>query len=250
MACDYADAITVADRFAALLSAKGIFAFEARTNTNDGTNVIAFQDLIDPTRILTPTGGVIAKPVVGGNFGGAITGYFPGGRYLVCNRPASEFRALHDGTGMELRQVLQPNANSLLVSLTTRVTGAGITCLSSGGQSYFYVTNNGAYPASALVKGVQVPGMVTGNSYSLHQRYSASITPNYTNHSSGGGADTSGAQLVAPYTGDSNLTLNLMSDQTNHFVGFWFGTYAFKPLTAAERALVDEYTLAMTGIVP
>jgi hypothetical protein len=252
MAADYADAITVADRFAALLTAKGIFAFEARNSTNDGTNIIAFQDLIDPSRIMTPTGGVIAKPVISGGFGTGIAAVcnFPGSRYLVCNRPASEFRVLHDGTGMEIRQVLQPLGTQLMVTLTTRVAGAGVTTLGSGGSAYFYVTNNGVFPGSALMNGVQVPGMVSSSSYSIHQRYSASITPNYTNHCSGGGADTFGAQATTPYAGDPNLTLNLLSDQSNHFVGYWFGSYGFKPLTATERALVDEYVLAMTGIVP
>jgi hypothetical protein len=251
MTCTYADSAPVAERFMALLAAKGIFAFEARSNTNDGTNVLTFVDLIDPGRVLTLAGtGKMPKPAANAGFGGALVCH-PTGVSLTafCNRPASEFRALHDGTGMEIRQILQADNANTMVSITTRTGAAGVTILTSSGRNQSYVTNNSAWPGSALINSAPInfPVATPGSS---HLRYSASTTPNWTSHVSGGAADVTGQQATTPYAGDSDQTLELFTDGTNHFAGYWFGTYGFHSLTATERALVDEYQLAMTGVLP
>lgn len=252
--CEFAatTASSVTDRFMALLAAKGIFAFEARNNTNDGTNVLTFVDLIDPARVVTLAGtGKIAKPVALAGYGGAITAFIPGALNAMCNRPPSAFRALHDGTGMELRQIANPTIQKTQVTLTTRVSTAGVTFLFSSANGWHsYVTNAGVYPASALVDTGPVTCPATGTPLSTHFRYSASTQPNWRSHVAGGGTDKTGQQTASPYAGDSEQTLELFSDGTNHFTGNWFGTYAFQSLTDAERALVDEYQVAMTGIVP
>lgn len=227
--------LSLAARFRVLLASKGIFAFEARSNTNNGTNVQTFVDLIDPTRVITVTGTLPKPATTFCTFSGTQSG--------LCNKPALGFAALHDGTGMETRSIVKTTSAAVQVLLTTRVATAGYTHLLTTNQSYHYVVNA---TAGLPVNGAPVSAVSTVLRC-LHFRFSSSISPNYTNHATGT-ADVTGAQFAAPSAGAPQTSLMLGSDGTNFFLGDWHASYGFLPLTDAQRALVDAYTTATFGI--
>jgi len=239
-AVDVAAALTLSQQFAALLASKGKFAFEARSNTNDGTNVLTFVDLIDPTRILTVS-GTLPKPVADAGFAGAPVCTATGTQSGACNKGPTPFRFLHDGTGMEVRSVFSPAAGQGVL-LGTRTTAAGWGAACGSNLTSLAITN-----AAGAAVCFQNIACVVGAVVSAHCRYSSSLSPNITHHVTGT-TDYTGAQAAAPALGDPDLTLTLFTEGTSFFKGRWFGSYGFLPLTTSERALLDAYTTAQIGV--
>jgi hypothetical protein len=233
----------------ALLAAKGIFGFEARNNQNNGTHVTAFVDMADSARAFTLTSPTaIAKPAPSTAFAGAPVCTINGSALGTYNRPLSEYRALHDGTGVELHQLFMTTSGSLQVMLCTQLpSGAGYASVFSTGTAYAGAYNSGGVNAITGGGGI-ANGAAVGVALSLRFRYAS---PNFEHHSSANVAgDVVGTESASPSAVDG-APLQLFGNAAgNAFYGEWFGTYAFEPLTAAERALVDEYTIAMTGIIP
>lgn len=232
-------------RFMGLLRSKGIFAFEARSNTNNGTNVLTFVDLIDPTRILTLSGASVAVPVPSANFGGSLVCTFSGSTG-TCNKAASTFRALHDGTGVEVRQLLRTSSTGQQVTLDTRPAGVGVTMLLSAGRANIYILNTDPYPAGAVINETSMT-LPINTTAAFDYRYFEGASPNFTGHATGV-SDAVADTVLVPYAGDPSGTLRLFSDGANFFAGQWFGSYAFRTLTTSERALLNAYTTSVTGI--
>lgn len=238
-----ASGLTLTQKFRSLLASKGRFAFEARSNTNDGTNVLTFVDLIDPTRILTVT-GTLARPVVDAAFGGALTCTTNGTQSALCNKPAPNFRFLSDGTGMELRNIWLTTSLSVQVPISTRTTGTGISIVViPPATGALYVG------AAALTVINSLAALNPANTaLSMHSRYSSALSPVATQHNTGQTDATQASETSPPDPGDPQNTLRLFSDGTNHWSGRWFGSYGFLPLTSQERSLVDAYTTLVSGL--
>jgi hypothetical protein len=226
--------------FGGLLLSKGRFAFEARSNTNDGANVQTFVDLIDPTRVLTVT-GVLPKPAANALYGGALACTFNGTQSTVNNKPPSDYRFMHDGTGMETRQLFSSSAGLQYPFGSTIGSGAGFYLVQSSPAIYLGLVG----PADANLVSFAFT-MPVDTAVSIHTRFTS---PNYTHHMSGAGTGTF-AQAGSPSSGDPAFAFAVSPTAgASHLSGTWFGSYGFSPLTDAERGIFDAYITLMTGVV-
>lgn len=237
--------LTIAQQFANLLAAKGRFAFEAQSNTNDGTNILTLVDLVDPTRTLAPSAGTLPKPTVDAGMAGALSCTFSGTQTLACNKGLTPFRFMHDGSGMETRTVLVQTSAVVSVPLSTRSTATGFSLvLTSVPVAALYVGNGGTTVINSLAASTNL-----NVAKSIHSRYSSSISPVATQHVTGFSDTTQATETNSPNPGDPQNTLVLgSSNGSNFFTGRWFGSYGFLPLSIGERAIVDAYVTLQTGI--
>lgn len=170
--------------------------------------------------------------------------------YYDSNSPASSWRCMHDGTGMEFWLVNQPTSDTgVQVTLATRNAGTGINLIRNAGgvvgQTSLYNLNGGSF---VIQVDVGAAGWANGAGTYRSARYATADTPDYT-VTSRAVTIASGNELSAPAAGDPAIALRLGSDGANHADMMFADLLIYKGAPSATvRALVARYILSRYGI--
>lgn len=241
------------------------FFIADRYTVDGGTgNVGSFVDLNDSTHTLAQAVGAaqVAVPAAHADFGGRLCGTFAGASYYVSSRAASTWNYLHNGTGMEVVCVFTPTGVGAVVTnvIWGTVNGGSVATQSGAGFSWYPNTGNalhGWFIANGTA--TQPIFQITGaNQFAVN-------TPTYSdisyieagapNEFIGRCKSTALSSLntaSAPSAVDPQHTLYLGGNSAGAELGnFRWRMLAFFPqLTADQRALVQQYIRADSGIAP
>jgi hypothetical protein len=229
---------TAAQRFRALLAAKGIWAAEARVATTSGGNVVAFKDLISPSKLYPISAGTLAQATADAALSGAAT----------CT-----FKRGHDGTGYEQYDLIVPVLGVGAYQQITTTQGTGVTDgvgvyltdnTAAVGRMPLYIFNAGATPVAydttpdSLTTGVGALMGYTLSAALWERRFGSAVVASGT------------PGTLSANSPSQTLNIGARFDQSQPFQSRWFGSYGFLPLTAGERAALYAYVTAQTGVVP
>lgn len=229
--------------------------FTADNYTVDGVSgeVDAWVDHSDPTHLLAQSNSArqVAVPAGHADFGGALAAdFFDNGLY-ISNRAASSFIYPHDGTGVSVYCTLTPleapwTANRFVWGT---IGSGGPFALLLGGNTQSSLRmelNNGAgliYQQQAAI----TANVATYVSY----HYATASTPDILYQLKSATVNNSDA-TGAP--SGSNPTNALLIGANNGFGSLgrfrWRHLMFFPLLTPSERAVVEAYILADTGLTP
>jgi hypothetical protein len=244
---------TAAQRFRALLAAKGIWAAEARVATTSGGNVVAFKDLISPSKLYPISAGTLAQATADAALSGAATCTFNGTQRATSDQPASTFKRGHDGTGYEQYDLIVPVLGVGAYQQITTTQGTGVTDgvgvyltdnTAAVGRMPLYIFNAGATPVAydttpdSLTTGVGALMGYTLSAALWERRFGSAVVASGT------------PGTLSANSPSQTLNIGARFDQSQPFQSRWFGSYGFLPLTAGERAALYAYVTAQTGVVP
>lgn len=229
----------LAQQFAAIMAAKGIYGFDASRVNLSGGNIASLIDWKDGS--LAPVTGTVAAPTADAAVANAPTIAWPGvAVYARSSRSALDFAELHKANNVEVRTVYVPLTNTP-IPVTTRQTSGGT------GYTEYWTANTVNSYVSNLAVVVGGASRTANANVAVQTRYRAGGGVFFWKAS--GQAET-GAAFGSAATGAPEVSLTIGSDTGASGTHRFRCSFAWLGLTAAEIAIIDAYFLATTGTSP